>query len=199
MLEEIFSFVLEVVSGLGYPGIVLIMFLESSFFPFPSEAVMIPAGYLAATGRMDLALVIACGVLGSVLGAAFNYYIALKFGRKAVLKIGHYFFLDEQGLAGAERKFNEHGAIITFVGRLLPGVRQYISFPPGLSRMDLKTFIVYTALGSGVWVTVLALMGFFFGENRALVKQHLNEATLLIIAFCALLVLGYWLWKKKKS
>ena len=157
MLAEIVNWIVQTVGSLGYAGIFIMMFLESSFFPFPSEVVMIPAGYLASKGEMSLTLALIAGIAGSLGGAIFNYFLAVKFGRAFLLKYGKYLFLKDGALDKLEGFFKNHGEISTFSGRLIPGVRQYISLPAGLARMNLAKFSFYTALGAGIWVVVLAL------------------------------------------
>jgi len=199
MFSALINWIVETVGQLGYPGIVVLMFLESSFFPFPSEVVMPPAGYLAAKGKMSIGLSIFCGILGSILGALFNYLLAAKWGRELLIKYGRYFFLKESALVKAERFFQNHGHISTFIGRLLPGIRQYISLPAGLLRMPVSPFIIFTGLGSGIWVTILTYIGFFFGNNQALVKKYLNETTLILILFCGIIAVCYLIYLKKKK
>ena len=149
------TFLVNTVGKLGYAGVVLLMALESSFVPFPSEVVVPPAGYLASKGEMNLFLVILAGTVGSILGALLNYWIASRFGRDFLLKYSKYFFIDKEKFDKFEVFFNTHGEITTFVGRLIPVIRQYISFPAGLVRMDLKKFIFYTGLGAAIWCTIL--------------------------------------------
>jgi membrane protein DedA with SNARE-associated domain len=181
----------------GYPGLVILMALESSFFPFPSEVVIPPAAYLAASGKMNLGLVIFCGTLGSLIGAAFNYWLALKFGRPFFERYGRYLLVSRRALAKADRFFERHGHISTFVGRLLPGIRQYISLPAGLARMNIFAFCSATVLGAGIWVSVLAGMGYWFGRNEELVLQHLRWITIILILACFILVIIYgWKWRK---
>jgi len=175
----------------GYPGIVMLMALESSFFPFPSEVVIPPAAYLAASGKMNIGMVILCGTLGSLLGAVFNYWLALKFGRPFFEKHGRYLLVNLRSLEKADRFFERHGHISTFVGRLLPGIRQYISLPAGLARMNIFTFCAATVLGAGIWVLVLAAMGYWFGRNEQLVLQNLHWITLALVIGCGILVIFY--------
>ncbi|MEK7843517.1 MAG: DedA family protein, partial [Pseudomonadota bacterium] len=156
-MYEIIDWIVRTVGGLGYPGIFIMMFLESSFVPFPSEVVMIPAGYLAYKGEMNLVLAILAGTLGSLTGALFNYYLAVKLGRPFLLHYGKYVMFSEASLRKMEDFFARHGHISTFTGRLIPVVRQYISLPAGLARMNLAVFSFYTSLGAGIWVTILAL------------------------------------------
>ena len=197
MLTSIVNLIVETVGSLGYLGIFLMMFLESSFFPFPSEVVMIPAGYLAYKGEMNMFIAIAVGILGSLAGALFNYYLAVKFGRKFLIKYGKYFFIKEPTIVKMEEFFKSHGHISTFSGRLIPAVRQYISFPAGLARMNLFVFCIYTSLGAGIWVIILTLLGYFLGGNEALIKEYLH--TIIIVILVLLAILGIWYYRKTKK
>lgn len=199
MLADIVTFIVETVGAWGYPGIILMMFLESSFFPFPSEVVMIPAGYLAAKGEMNLYAVIAAGVGGSILGAVFNYYLARSLGRKFLLKYGKYMLIKERTVWQMEEFFRKHGHVSTFSGRLIPGVRQYISLPAGIAKMDLKLFVFFTALGAGIWMVVLTLLGYFLGENEAMIKENLKMITIATLVGIALLLFLYMVWHKRKK
>ena len=186
-MGDIINWIVQTIGDLGYLGIFLMMFLESSFFPFPSEVVMIPAGYLAYKGEMNLAVAVICGIAGSLAGALFNYYLALKFGRAFLARYGKYVLIKEQTLEKMEDFFAKHGHISTFSGRLIPAVRQYISLPAGLARMDLLRFSIYTSLGAGIWVAILALLGYYIGHNEALLKEYLHT---IIISILVLLVVG---------
>ncbi len=199
MLADIVNWIVQTVGALGYMGIFIMMFLESSFFPFPSEVVMVPAGYLASKGEMSLIIAILVGILGSVIGALFNYFLAKKFGRAFLLKYGKYIFLKEEQIEKLENFFAKHGEISTFSGRLIPGIRQYISLPAGIGKMHLKRFVAYTALGAGIWVVVLALLGYFIGANEAILKENLKIATIAAVAFVALLIVLYYFYNKKSS
>jgi len=188
----------ETVGHWGYAGIILLMALESSFVPFPSEVVIPPAAYLAASGKMSMALIILSGTFGSLLGAWFNYWISLRFGRPFFDRYGRYFLVSPTALDKADQFFARHGHISTFIGRLLPGIRQYISLPAGLARMNLVVFSLATALGAGLWVVVLALAGYWFGRNEAMVMENMNWFSLGLIAVCALIGLVYWLrWRRR--
>jgi len=155
----------------GYLFIFVFMAIESSFIPFPSEVVMIPAGFLAYRGELtlgtplgDLALAVFVGLLGSMSGAYFNYYCSLWLGRPFLHKFGKYFFLPPHTLDRAEEIFREYGDITTFVCRLLPAIRQLISIPAGLSRMNFGRFSFFTGLGAGIWCLVLALTGYYLAS-----------------------------------
>jgi len=190
-MHEIVDFIVNIAREFGYLGIFVMMFLESTFFPFPSEVAMIPAGYLAAKGEMNFVVAIVVGTAGSLLGALFNYFLARKYGRKGVLKFGKYFFFTEEKLQKMEKFFVEHGAFSTFVARLIPGVRQLVSLPAGLSKMDLGKFSLHTTLGAGLWVVVLVLLGYFIGENEALIKDYLHQIVLATLALIAVASVVY--------
>ena len=199
MLNSVIDWIVQTVNHWGYFGIFAAMFLESSFFPFPSEVIMIPAGYLAFKGEMNLYAAVSMGVLGSVAGALFNYWLARRYGRPFLQRYGRYFFLDEQTLEKLERFFTRHGEISTFNGRLIPGIRQYISLPAGLAKMPVGRFALYTALGAGIWVTVLALLGYFLGAHEDQVSRYLHNATVMALIAVAGLSLFYWLRHRAKE
>ncbi len=201
-MEQIVQWVVNTVGQWGYVGVTVMMFLESSCFPFPSEVVMIPAGYLSSPNyvnshgyvaghEMNIWLVIAMGILGSWLGALFNYYLALLLGRPLLLKWGKYFFISEDKFEKAERFFSRHGEVSTFTARLIPVVRQYVSLPAGLVRMNLARFLLYTGLGAGLWVSVLAWIGYMAGQSEALWRPYLRIATVAALTFCAVVLLMY--------
>ncbi|MFN3715459.1 MAG: DedA family protein [Thiobacillus sp.] len=199
MLQNIIQYIVDTVGAWGYLGIFLMMALESSFFPFPSEVVMIPAGYLAYKGEMNLALAILAGIGGSLAGALFNYWLAMKFGRPFILRYGKYVLFKEQSLQHMEAFFARHGHISTFTGRLIPAVRQYISLPAGLARMNLATFSFYTSLGAGIWVTILAVLGYTIGHNEAALRENLHIITLIMLGTVAVIVLLYVRLKARKK
>lgn len=188
----------ETVLALGYPGIVFLMAVESSLVPFPSELVMPPAGYLIHEGRMSWLPVIASGIAGSMAGALFNYYLALYLGRPFLVRYGRYFFLKPENLERTEKFFADHGEITTFVGRLIPVIRQLISLPAGLSRMPLRTFCLYTGLGAGLWVTVLTVIGWMVGRNQDLLREYMRDATLWVFGLAAATVYVYLKWWRRK-
>ncbi|WP_456432934.1 DedA family protein [Nitratifractor sp.] len=199
MLNSVIDWIVQTVNHWGYFGIFVAMFLESSFFPFPSEVIMIPAGYLAFKGEMNLYGAIVTGILGSVTGALFNYWLAHRFGRPFLQRYGRYVFLDERTLQKLEGFFARHGEISTFNGRLIPGIRQYISLPAGLARMPVGRFALYTALGAGIWVAVLALLGYFLGAHEDQVSRYLHNATIITLIAVAGLSLFYWLRHRAKE
>jgi membrane protein DedA with SNARE-associated domain len=198
-MHDLIEWIVQTIGSLGYPGIFILMFLESSFFPFPSEVVMVPAGYLAYKGEMNLVIVIACGIAGSLAGALFNYYLAVKLGRPLLVRYGQYVMFSETSMQKIEDFFFRHGHISTFTGRLIPGVRQYISLPAGLARMNLGLFSFYTSLGAGIWVIILTMLGYFIGDNETLVKTYLQEIMLYLLLLCFVGVSIYWYFNHRKK
>ena len=174
MIEFLINYIQLAASHAATWGFVLIfvlMAVESSFFPLPSEVVMIPAGFLAVRGELttghpliDMSIAISCGLAGSLAGAYFNYYFALWLGRPVLYKYGKYFFLPEKALNRAEEVFLEYGDVTTFICRLVPGIRHLISLPAGLSRMPHGRFAFFTSLGAGIWCAILAGIGFYLGS-----------------------------------
>lgn len=198
-MGDMISWIVDTVGALGYFGIFVMMFLESSFFPFPSEVVMVPAGYLASKGEMNLLGAIAAGIAGSLGGALFNYYLALKLGREFIIKYGKYVMFKEESLQKMEDFFARHGHISTFSGRLLPAVRQYISLPAGLARMNIGAFSLYTSLGAGIWVIILAFLGYLIGGNQELLHEYLHLIALGLVVAVAVIVALYIRLKVKKK
>ncbi len=199
MLSAFVNLVLDAVQGMGYAGIVLLMALESSFVPFPSEVIVPPAGYLAAQGKMNIYLVVLSGIAGSLIGALVNYFIAVYMGRGLLKKYSRYFFLNEEKFGKVEKFFLKHGEVTTFTGRLIPVIRQYISFPAGLAGMNIPKFCFYTGLGAGIWVVVLAWVGFFIGNNPELMHSKLKTISILLLVFVAVILVGYFYYQKKKK
>lgn len=208
MLQSFFVFLLNITTSLGYWGLVLLMTIESSFIPFPSEIVIPPAAYLASQGEMNIFLIIAVGVLGSVLGALINYYLASSLGRFLVYKFAShryakYLLISKEKLERAESYFLKNSNSATFIGRLIPVIRQLVSIPAGFSGMPLGRFVFLTALGSSIWVSILAALGYFFGSNQELFQMYYQELSWLIIILLVVYLFFklkiYKLFKKKKS
>ena len=181
---------------MNYASITTLMTVESSFIPFPSEVVIPPAAFvasepgsaLAVTGSypMDIALIVLFGTLGALLGAIINYGLSVWLGRLIIYKfadskVGHLCLLSREKVERAEAYFNEHGRISTFVGRLIPGIRQLISIPAGLSRMPFGQFLLYTFLGALIWNTILALLGYIANGQMDLIKEYSHELSVAIL------------------
>jgi len=199
MIHEIANTIVGYIGDMGYWGIFLLMFLESTFFPFPSEIIMIPAGYLAFKGEMNVYIVVLIGILGSVAGALFNYYLAVHFGRAFILKYGKYFFIKEETLDKLEAFFIKHGELSTFNGRLIPGIRQLISLPAGLARMNIAKFSFYSGLGAGIWVIVLVALGYLLGSKEELISEYLQNATLIAIIAVVFITIFYVIRHKRRK
>jgi len=183
--DHFVSWLVAFVEHFGIWGIFIMTFLESTFMPIPSEITMIPAGYLVQQGKLDLVSVLVASIIGTIGGAYFNYWLARKYGRGLFIRYGKYFMMTPTKLAKLESFFYKHGSISTFIGRLIPGIRHYISFPAGLAQMDLKKFIVYTALGGAIWMSVLIALGYHIGENKELMTVYLPiiKGTMLLCIF----------------
>lgn len=197
MLGDFINFIVQTVGEWGYGGIFLMMFLESSFFPFPSEVAMIPAGYLAHQGQMSLVLAWCAGTAGSLAGAVFNYYLCYFFGRELVLKYGKYVGITKIKMRKFEAFFKRHGEISTFNCRLIPGIRQYISLPAGLAKMNLFKFSLYTTLGAGIWVAILLAVGWYLGKNYD--KSAFSHIVVALLAAVGLLTALYIVYVKRLS
>lgn len=167
------------------------MTIESSFIPFPSEIIMPPAGYLSSFGQMNLYIVILMGSIGSLSGALINYYLSMKLGRPFIIKYGKYVLLNKQKLEWIEQYFATHGEITTFIGRLLPGIRQYISIPAGLAKMNLYKFTIFTFFGAFIWVTILALIGYYIGINLEKIKEKIHIITIFLLPLLIFIVITY--------
>jgi membrane protein DedA with SNARE-associated domain len=171
-MPDILVWLIDLVKSFGYLGIFIMTFLESTFLPIPAEITMIPAGYLVAKGEMSMLMVLFSSISGTVGGAYLNYFIARRLGRPFIEKHQKYFFLNEKRIAKIDAFFEKHGEISTLSGRLLPGLRHFISFPAGFSGMKISKFCLYTAIGGGVWMTVLAYVGYFLGGNDELLEKY---------------------------
>ena len=191
MLADFVQWLVQNILDMGYMGIFLLMMIESSFIPFPSEVVLIPAGYLAQQGEMNIIAVFLAAIFGSLAGAFINYFGALLIGRQLLMRFGRYIFISNSSMDKMEEFFQKHGPISTFTGRLIPGIRQLISIPAGLSKMPLLPFSLYTALGAGIWSMVLIMLGYILGKNQELITTYLHQITLGVLGALIVLVFIY--------
>lgn len=201
---------LWIAANMNYAVITLFMAVESSFIPFPSEIIIIPAAYLAVNqGVLSLPMIVLFGTIGAIIGALVNYGLSVWLGRPIIYKfadskLGHMLLIDRQGVEKAEAYFNEHGAVGTFVGRLIPAIRQLISIPAGLARMNMTKFVFFTTLGAGIWNTILASLGAFFGHTMpedeliAKVQQYSGYVKVGIAAIVAV-GFAYYIYKVVKA
>jgi len=195
----IFNYVAHFSSNFGYFVIFILMVIESSFVPFPSELVIIPAGIAAYMGSLNIFIVILLGTLGSLIGATINYSIGYYFGRKYLLKYKKLFFLNKRHLEKTESFFEKYGKIATFTGRLIPVVKQYISLPAGFSGMRYLDFILYTFLGSLLWVSFLAIIGYSLGQEMSkVILNYFNIFAIISICVFVLVVAFVYFVKKMK-
>ena len=187
------------IGEIGYLGIFIGMFLESTPFPLPSELIMIPAGMAASHGDMNIYSVIIFGVLGNIFGAIFSYFLALYLGRAILFKVGKYFFLKPSAIIKIENFFNNHGGISIFIGRIIPGARHLISLPAGVAKMNFGLFFIYTFLGSALWTSALTVLGYLIGKNQNLIEQYLHLLIFGALALCASLLVLYILIRRYKN
>jgi membrane protein DedA with SNARE-associated domain len=204
MLKGFIDWLLQTLLAIGYPGIVALMAMESSILPVPSELVMPPAGYLAAKGQMNFALVLLSGVLGSVIGALANYYGARLIGRPLIQRYGKYVLLSEKNLLRSDRFFAEHGEISMLIGRLFPVIRHLISIPAGLHGMPLPKFMLYTAVGAAVWCAILTWIGYFLGQHEGVLRseeihRYVTWALMVLIPLSVITVIVYVARRRRRG
>jgi len=185
-------------ANMNYTNITLLMTIESSFIPFPSEIVIPPAAYVASKpeSHLNIFLVVLFGTLGAIIGALINYYLALWLGRPIIYKfadskLGHLCLLSSDKIKKAEDYFNDHGKVSTFIGRLVPGIRQLISIPAGLAKMNLGSFILYTTLGAGIWNTILAFIGYLAHGQADLINKYSHELSVIVLALVGLAAIWF--------
>jgi membrane protein DedA with SNARE-associated domain len=188
---------------IGYGTIIFLMAVESSFIPFPSEIVIPPAAWKAAQGELNIFLVVASGTLGALVGGLFNYYLGLFLGRKLIYRLAdtrilHAMLVDRKAIEKAENYFLKHGKSSTFIGRLVPAVRQLISIPAGISRMKMRDFLVYTTLGATIWNIILAVLGYFLYGQKEVLHRFYIEISYGCIVLGGLFI-GYLLYHGLKN
>jgi len=198
-MHAVVQWLLDTIGAMGYPGVFLLMAMESSIIPVPSELVMPPAGYLAYQGKMNIWLAILCGTVGSLAGAYANYFASHYLGRPLIIKYGKYVLITPEKFERVEKFFLRHGEISTFIGRLLPVVRHLISIPAGLYGMNHLRFSIYTLLGAGIWCSVLAGIGYVIGENQQLIMQYAHQAVIWVLVASTVLIVVYVWWHRRKG
>jgi membrane protein DedA with SNARE-associated domain len=196
MIAEVFKGVTEwYLTNINYGTIAALMAVESSFIPFPSEIVVPPAAWKAAQGQLNIWMVLIASTIGALIGAVFNYYFALLLGRKIIYRLAaarwaRLFLIDVKGIEKAETYFRRYGKSSTFIGRLVPAIRQLISLPAGIARMNIRDFLVFTALGSGLWNIILMALGYFLYSQKAVLQKYYGLISYGFITL-AILFIGY--------
>ncbi len=202
-MHDLYDIIVSLSEQFGYLGIFIMMTIESSFIPFPSELAMIPAGINIATWSMSVYLVFLAGTLWAILWASINYFGGMYLGKPVVTtlihKYGKYIFLNEKHYDKSEAYFEEHGSITTLVWRFIPAVRQLISIPAGIFKMHYGKFIFYTALGAGIWNAVLILIGYIAGKNEDKIKQLTWEALLITVVVLGTIIGAYVYYVKSQA
>lgn len=203
MIAEIFSSVTYwYLEHINYGTVVLLMSIESSFIPFPSEIVVPPAAYKAAQGTLNVFGVFFAATAGALIGATFNYFFAYFLGRKvlyrlAETRIAHFLLITGNTLEKAESFFIKYGRSSTFIGRLIPAIRQLISLPAGFAKMDFKQFLLFTTLGSGIWNIILILLGYFLYTQKELLAEYYTDISIVFLV-CGIFFFGYMIYKGLK-
>jgi len=198
MINALIEWILEISLAWGYAGVFLGMALQSSFLPFASEPVLIPAGYHIAKGEFHWIPMLIAATAGSLTGSLVNYFVAKSVGRAFIVRYGKYVFISEKNLDRAENFFKKHGEIATLVCRLIPGVRQFISLPAGLANMNLFRFCLYTSIGAGFWCGILLFIGYAVGDSSERSNALVWQAIIGCIVLAGILVAGY-IWKIKEK
>jgi membrane protein DedA with SNARE-associated domain len=202
-LKSIIEFIVFTVWEWWYVGIFIMMTLESSFFPFPSEVAMVPSGYLVAVWEMNFWIVLVVWTLWALFGSIINYFLAYflweKLIKSLITKYWKYLFIKVEHYEKAEKYFEKHGSITTFVWRFITVIRQLISLPAGAFKMNFAKFILYTALWAWLWNLILISIGYIAWENIELMGKYSKEATIWVLVFVIIIVLIYILIQKRKN
>src|SRR5919202_4894557 len=199
ILKPLAEFITSFIAHLGYAGIFSLMILESALIPIPSEIIMPFSGFLSSTGKLDPFLVTLSGSLGNLIGSLLTYYLGIKAGRKFILRYGKYILFKKEHLEITENLFKRYGERISFVGRLLPGIRTYVSLPAGIGKSNFTKFIIYTFAGSIVWNSMLTYVGMSLGSSW----KNIDKYSIYLDVAAILLVAAFIMWfiynTKRKS
>ena len=191
IIDILANFTVHTIGVLGYPGIFILMFLESCGIPMPSEVIMPFSGFLVFDGKMTLLLITLAGTLGNLVGSLLAYWIGYKGGRPLIEKYGKYILISSRDLDLADNWFKKYGDFTVFFGRILPVIRTYISFPAGIAKMDIKKFAFYTTLGALPWTLLFGWLGIKMGANWSLIREKLHNFDLLIALLVILVIILY--------
>jgi len=199
LVKGITDLIIEGISTMGYMGIMLLTALEVVIFPIPSEIILPFSGYLAYLGRFSLYGVVIAGTIGSLLGSLAVYYLGLIGGRRLIIKYGKYFMITEKNIKMAEEWFEKYGEISVLISRLMPMVRTLISFPAGIGKMNLKKFVLYTAIGSSLWCYLLAYLGYLLGSNWTLINVFFKKLDIIVLIALIILTIYFILKIKERK
>lgn len=199
MTQQVLDFVQNLFGWMNYAAIISLMAVEASLFPFPSEVVMVPAGYLASIGKLNIFIVVLCWIIGSLIGSIFNYFIGYYIWAWFIKKYGKYFFIKEEDYIKSEELFRKNDVLYTFVWRLIPAVRQLISIPAWIFKMNLPIFLAVTALWAWLWCTILTLVGYYLWEwTMKIIWEYSNEIWIIALVLIAIFIY-LKIFRKKKS
>ncbi|PIT89710.1 hypothetical protein COU23_02400 [Candidatus Kuenenbacteria bacterium CG10_big_fil_rev_8_21_14_0_10_36_11] len=201
LIDFLVQLVINIIATTGYAGVFLLMLLESCGVPAPSEAIMPFAGFLVAAHQFSFWLTVLIGVLGNLAGSLLAYFIGLKGGRPLVEKYGRYILISKHDLDKADLWFQKRGELTVFIGRLLPVVRTYISFPAGIAKMNLKKFSLYTFIGAFIWSALFCYLGVKLGANWEIIRTKLHNFDLAILALVIIVIVWFFYrhWKKRNK
>jgi membrane protein DedA with SNARE-associated domain len=201
ILHQLGDIAINWINSIGYWGILLGMILESACIPIPSEVIMPFGGYLVSTGHLNMIGVIVIGTLGNIIGSFVAYAVGLWGGKRFIDRFGKYVFLSKKHLESAEKWFDKRGEITVFVSRILPAIRTFISLPAGIARMSLSKFLIYTAIGSVIWSSILTYVGYVLGNNWDNIQNFLHPIAYVVavIVFLILVFLAIKVLKSRKE
>jgi membrane protein DedA with SNARE-associated domain len=197
ILSNLTNFIIQTISNSGYLGIFFLMVAESALIPIPSEVIMTFSGYLVTTGKFNVIVVIIAGSVGNLVGGLVAYYVGSYLGRGVVLRYGKYVLLKKSHLELAESYFKKYGDRSTFISRLLPVIRTYVSLPAGVAKMNLKKFVVYTLVGSIIWNTALTYVGIKLGEEWNNIRRYSHYLDAVVVIVVIVVIIAYW--EKRKT
>jgi membrane protein DedA with SNARE-associated domain len=199
LLKPIVEFIMSIISTMSYPGIFFLMILESALIPIPSEVIMPFSGFLASTGKLNYIGVVLAGSFGNLVGSILTYYLGINVGRKVILKYGKYIFFKKKHLELTENLFNKYGDRVSFVGRLLPGIRTYVSLPAGIGKTKFTKFVIYTFTGSIIWNSMLTYVGMKLGSNWKNIDKYSIYLDILAVIAIAVFLIWFLYNSRRKS
>jgi membrane protein DedA with SNARE-associated domain len=199
IISNLTNFIIQTISNSGYAGIFFLMVAESALIPIPSEVIMPFSGYLVSTGKFNAIAVIMAGSIGNLAGSLIAYFVGIYLGRGFVLKYGKYVLLKKSHLEIAESYFKKYGNRATFISRLLPAIRTYISLPAGVAKMNVKKFATYTLIGSIIWNTALTYIGITLGQEWNSIRKYSSYFDAIVVIVVIIGIILYWRSRRKST